>query len=98
MKILSVKNKLLFIFLLFSVLVFINFLIIRYFQAAQKTDAAIIDAAGRNRMLSQQLGFYAERIVRADEASKETLKSIIALHQVSLYALKDGGVAPEIAG
>lgn len=98
MKILSVKNKLLFIFLLFSVLAVINFFIIRYFQAAQKTDAAVIDAAGRNRMLSQQLGFYAERIIHGDESSKETAKSIIMLHNISLYALKDGGVAPEIAG
>lgn len=98
MKITQINKKLWFVFFLFFVLALTNFFIVRYFEAAQKTDGAIIDAAGRNRMLSQQLGFYAERAVRGNEAVKETLKNIIALHQVSFYALKDGGVAPEIAG
>ena len=98
MNIAPINKKLWLVFFLFFVLALTNFFIVRYFEAAQKTDGAIIDAAGRNRMLSQQLGFYAERVVRGNEAVRETLKNIIALHQVSFYALKDGGVAPEIAG
>ncbi|MEK7624233.1 MAG: ATP-binding protein [Patescibacteria group bacterium] len=98
MKIIPINKKLWLVFFSFFVLTLANFFIVRYFEAAQKTDGAIIDAAGRNRMLSQQLGFYAERVVRGNEAVRETLKGIIALHDVSFYALKDGGIAPEIAG
>jgi PAS domain S-box-containing protein len=97
MKTTLINKKLWLVFFLFFILTVANFFVVRYFKSAQKTDGAIIDAAGRNRMLSQQLGFYAERAVRGNEAVKEALKDIITLHQVSFYALKDGGVAPEIA-
>lgn len=91
------NKKLGLVFLLFFISAISNFFIIRSYQATQRTDGAIIDAAGRNRMLSQQLGFYAERVVRGNEAVKNTLKNIIELHNASFYALKDGGIAPEIA-
>lgn len=71
--------------------------VVYYTQGVQKTDGAIIDAAGRNRMLSQRIGFYAEQVIDGKENTKETLKEIINLHQVSLYALKDGGIAPDIS-
>lgn len=72
--------------------------LVYYYQSLQETDAAVVDAAGRNRMLSQRIGFYAEQIVRAGrEEAKVELQRIIDLHDVSFYALKNGGVAPGIA-
>ena len=85
------------VFLLLFIFTIFSLFIVRSYLTAQRTDGAIIDAAGRNRMLSQQLGFYAERVVRGNEPVKDTLKSIIELHNASFYALKDGGIAPEIA-
>ena len=69
-----------------------NFIVISYSQGTQKTDAAIIDTAGRQRMFSQQLAFYAERIVRGHTASKVTLKKVITLYQG--YSLIDGERIP----
>lgn len=93
----SVNKKLGLVFLSFFILAFTSFFIIRSYADTQRTDGAIIDAAGRNRMLSQRLGFYAEQIVRGNIPAKEVLNSTIQLHHVSFYALKDGGIAPEIA-
>src|SRR3989338_10366987 len=91
------NKKLVLVFLLFFISAFINFFIIRFYNATEGTDGAIIDAAGRNRMLSQRLGFYAEQVVRGNEEVKNTLNNIIELHNASFYALKDGRIAPEIA-
>ncbi len=49
-------------------------------------------------MLSQQIGFYAEQIVRGDESAKNTLEELINLHDTSFKSLRDGGVAPGVAG
>jgi PAS domain-containing protein len=51
----------------------------------------MIDIAGRQRMLSQKIGFYAEMIVRGKTAHIETLQNTIALHDHSLSVLKNGG-------
>ena len=49
-------------------------------------------------MLSQRIGFYAEQIMRkGSEEAKAELQRAINLHDVSFYALKNGGVAPGIA-
>lgn len=68
-----------------------------YTQSLQDTDGAIIDAAGRNRMLSQRIGYYSEQVARGDKEDQEVLLEIINLHEDSFYSLKNGGVAPGIA-
>jgi hypothetical protein len=68
-----------------------------YFQSLQKTDGAIIDAAGRNRMLSQRIGFYSEMVADGHKENQAPLASFIDLHEKSFKALKNGGVAPGIA-
>jgi len=75
----------------------INYSTIQYFQSQQEADGAIIDAAGRQRMLSQRIGFYAEQIVNGNDEAKTVLLSLIDLHQSSLLALKNGGVAKGVA-
>ena len=96
MKKLLVGQKLKIVFFLFIILALANFFAIRYFNNTRDLDGAIVDAAGRNRMLSQQLGFYAEQIIHGNEAAKITLQEIITLHNTSFYALKNGGAAPGI--
>ncbi|MFC1741690.1 ATP-binding protein [Nanoarchaeota archaeon] len=93
----SITRKFEIIFILILILSTVSFNAVFYLQNQQKEDAAVVDAAGRNRMLSQRIGFYAEQIVRGNEAVKGILSSIIRLHDTSFYALKNGGVAPEIA-
>ncbi len=72
--------------------------LVYHYQSLEKTDTAVVDASGRNRMLSQRIGFYAEQTVRkGSEEAKAELQRVIDLHDVSFYALKNGGVAPGIA-
>lgn len=51
----------------------------------------LIDLAGRQRMLSQKIGFYAEMIARGRIQHIETLRNTIALHDHSLSVIKNGG-------
>lgn len=94
MKKISFNKNLLIVFLVFFVLTFINYFLLQRLEDQRATDGVLIDIAGRNRMLSQQLGFYAEQIVRGREELKTTLESSIALHQESLAVLKNGGIPP----
>lgn len=94
----TLRNKFTIFFLTSFLLNVGGLSLVYYYQSLQETDAAVVDAAGRNRMLSQRIGFYAEQIVRAGkEEAKVELQRIIDLHDVSFYALKNGGVAPGIA-
>ncbi len=52
----------------------------------------LIDIAGRQRMLSQKIGFYAEMIVRGKIEHIEALRNTLALHDHSLMVLKSGGI------
>ena len=56
--------------------------------------STIIDAAGRNRMLSQRIGFLAECILNGNESLKEDLKQVVQLHDDTLEVLEKGGVLP----
>jgi PAS domain S-box-containing protein len=51
----------------------------------------LIDIAGRQRMLSQKIGFYSEMIFRGKVQHIEELRNTIALHDHSLSILKNGG-------
>lgn len=94
---LGVSRKIWFVFVLFGFLIVANFAVSRYYWNIQRVDADIIDVAGRDRMLSQQLALAAEKIVRGGLAEQELLQRIITLHHTSLYVLKDGGIAPGVA-
>ncbi len=92
----SIRAKLTFFFLITLVIGLVNGLGVLYFLSIQKDDAAVIDAAGRNRMLSQRVAYLAE-LARKQPSAKEELRSSIELLHTSLNALKTGGVAPGIA-
>ncbi|MAE42802.1 hypothetical protein CMO93_03450 [Candidatus Woesearchaeota archaeon] len=104
LKKLSIANKILVVLVLILAISFANFVVIKNNQSTQVADGAIIDAAGRNRMLSQKIGFFAELTVIGShhhlgilEDNKETLESAIKLYDDSFHALKYGGIAPGIA-
>lgn len=58
------------------------------------SNNTLIDVAGRQRMLSQKIGFYAEMILRGNFGKVEILANAIAMHEQSLDAIKNGGIPP----
>jgi len=93
----NISTKLGSILVLFIVIAFVNYLSVNYFKQKQKSDAAVVDAAGRNRMLSQRIAFFVECIAKGDISVKNDLRKAIDLHSTSLQALKLGGISPGIA-
>ena len=61
-------------------------------EEAVSKNNLIIDLAGRQRMLSQKIGFYAEMVVRGKSQHIEELENTIALHEHSFDVLKNGGI------
>lgn len=93
----TLTGKLAVVFAMLLALVIANTAIIYRFQASQRTDAAIVDAAGRDRMLSQRIGLLAEQVLLGHDEIRPLLQEMIDLHNTSFLALRDGGIAPGIA-
>ena len=68
-----------------------NFVLVNYFQSQRRTEAAVIDVAGRNRMLSQKIAFLAEKVEKGFLENKKDLQAVVTLHNTSLLALRWGG-------
>ncbi len=86
-------NKALVLFI--SIIIFLavtNFLVIRLFKSTQEMDAVVINSAGRNRSLSQQIGLFAQIYISGDEQALEKLKKTVSVHDESLRSLKVGGI------
>ncbi len=93
----TLTGKLAIVFAMLLALVITNTAIIYRFQASQRTDAAIVDAAGRDRMLSQRIGLLAEQVLLGHDEIRPLLQEMVDLHDASFLALRDGGIAPGIA-
>lgn len=85
-----IRTKLRFFFLAVGVTGLINCLGVVHYLAVQKDDAALIDLAGRNRMLTQRIAFYAGLLAKGRPVQEE-LKISIELLNSSLNVLKEGG-------
>jgi GAF domain-containing protein len=59
-------------------------------------DNTLIDLAGRNRMLSQKIGFLCEMVYNGKTQFTEELAKTIKLHDVSLKTIKFGGIPPQM--
>ena len=99
---LSVHGKVTLVFSLLLLVVLSSYLAIFWYNARQKTEASLIDVAGRNRMLSQRIAAMA-LLCNSDsedefELAKEELRKAVVLHEQSLQALKNGGMAPGVEG
>ncbi len=93
LKNLSIMRKMILIFTIILIVGIGNIGIITYFQNLQKTDAGIVDVAGRQRMLSQKIGFYSQLAAKGNVDDLQILSDSIKLHDESLLALTNGGIA-----
>jgi two-component system nitrate/nitrite sensor histidine kinase NarX len=95
----SIQGRLGLLFLAFSVLVIVPFVATFKGLAAQQQDAAIINIAGRQRMLAQQMAGEAEAVERGGGQSQlQTLADSSQVFDQTLQAMKTGGQAPFLPG
>ena len=81
-------------FVLLGLLSFFNFFLIRYFKTQERSDAQVVNVAGRQRMLSQQIAFFGEMLFDGKAEYQSSLASSIEICDQSLTSLKTGGIAP----
>jgi PAS domain S-box-containing protein len=62
------------------------------FERSINSMNTLVNLAGRQRMLSQKIGFYAEMIVRGKLEQIPELKSVVDLFEHSLQVIKGGGM------
>jgi signal transduction histidine kinase len=81
--------------LLFSMLALggITFGLIYYYHSLGEDDAKVINIAGRQRMLSQEMTKLANSIAAGHEDDREALGEVIAEYNSSLWVLIRGGSA-----
>ena len=91
----SLQDRLGWLFLSFFLLVSVSAGLALWSLASQDQDALLVNLAGRQRMLIQQMTRLAAEMERAQEpASPVLLHDARALFQQTLAALADGGAAP----
>ena len=90
----SIKSKLLLATGLLIVITIVNTIL---FVVATSSDSdMIINAAGRNRMLSQQIALYCELLSKGDTKYVAIIQEKLELHKNSLEVFKNGGIIPGI--
>lgn len=76
----------------------INFVVITITFILLSNKEVAIDMAGRNRMLSQRIVLFAGLYIDGDTTAKKVCKEAMELHDLSLWVMKYGGVAPGLPG
>lgn len=94
----NIQTRLGLLFLVFAFLVLVSVGTTYWGIEAQKEDALIINLAGRQRMLIQQMTRQTLEIAQGDgHDTKAALQEAISTFEQSLRALKEGGPAPYLA-
>jgi len=99
MRLNSISTKLGLIFISFALLVLISVAVTSWSLAAQKLDAVVINLAGRQRMLVQQISRLASEIeTTGNPALVDQLIESQQVFEQTLLALRAGGSAPYFSG
>lgn len=94
---LRLKYKLSVIPLTFLIVGLINFILILNFKKEHLSDNEVVNLAGRQRMLSQRIAFFAERITKGNDDITEEYLNLIKLCDQSLQVLENGGIPPNMS-
>ncbi len=92
----TIRTRLGLLFLTFTALISISVAATLWMARAQEKDALVINLAGRQRMLSQQITWMA--LLPADERDAAALSQAMKRFESNLFALRDGGVAERADG
>ena len=94
-KISTIQGRLILLFLAFVVLISLSLLVTYRAIQDQQKDAVVLNLAGRQRMLAQQMARLAlEMRLGKTESGIQALQEAQTSFQETLLALKDGGSAP----
>lgn len=91
----SVKKILIGILIILGLINTVTIITILFSQSNLDNE---ITVASRNNMLAQKMAFYANLYVNGDQSAKPVCESVIDLHDRSINALKNGGMAPGYNG
>ena len=61
-------------------------------EESANTNSMLLNIIGRQRMLSQKIGFHAEALVRGKKQNGTLLQDAIELHEHSLHIIRYGGM------
>lgn len=87
----TLGGKLLIVVLTFAGLFAANFIAYNYLLRELDKTAAAVDAAGRQRMLSQKIAYMAFQVSAGHDRHRGTVKELAAEFQETLEAFKHGG-------
>jgi methyl-accepting chemotaxis protein len=87
----SVSQKIALLMAAMLVIASVNIGIVFYYQSQVEADSNAVDIAGQQRMLTQQMTRYANRIAAGDETAKEPLRASMENYQTNLDTLDAGG-------
>jgi two-component system nitrate/nitrite sensor histidine kinase NarX len=88
------QTQLIFLFIAFTVLVLVSVGVTYWALQTQQQDALIINLAGRQRMLIQQMTRLSFQLQGGDETASVALQDSEKIFSQTLSALQNGGTAP----